>query len=187
MAHTTHCLSCFRHFEAPGRCPGCGTTDRPGDRRTYWNHHPHLQRLERVLKALIVVAALGVGALVLFLPPTQSGTGGGFALAMPAAAAWALWETAGGLTRHNHSFRPGVLWPVAALLGGPILLLAIWSMNDRPDALSPALILPASLMLAFFLRRLCQRCAAWKSDLMAGRTSPPDAAPGSPLPRHADS
>lgn len=174
MARATHCLTCFAALEnshgVASTCSRCGSVNRPSMRRIYWNRHPALVRLERLGKtAVVALGLLGGGAILLF-HEGASGSGAGYAMAMPVALGVALWGTLSKLTQHEHLFRPGIMWTVAFLVAGPVLFVGLWEALGPGVSLALGLACPPLALLSFLASR---RLAAWKRALVTGEQAPP--------------
>ena len=160
-----YCLRCFAPAREAGArsaaCEACGYVTRPIDRRKYWNRNPHLQRLERSLKAGIV-ALVGIAGIVVFRAFTHAGTGAGWALATPLFPGVLLWHTASKLTRTEVYWHPATAW--IALLS--LFALVSWFVIADPTAAGVAS--GSCLLVAGFVWLAARRFAAWKRALQHG-------------------
>jgi DNA-directed RNA polymerase subunit RPC12/RpoP len=109
-----YCLRCFAELHdmrgQAVRCPRCGYQNLAHDRRTYWNRHPRLMRVEQEIRTAGALVSAGIAVALVIAFPISSGAYAGFLFALPIALGTMAWKSAGKMTRHLPGTHPAGEW-----------------------------------------------------------------------------
>lgn len=161
-----YCLYCYASMPAGDKiCPACGATNLAADRLKFWTKEKKLVRLEKLLKALIVIMCLFLCAMLAFTFTHMGGTGAGWFIILPVFFAMALWWSASCLTRRVTTFRPSIFWGAFMLIAALLILpgtIAGVALSEIPGW---ALLIPSAFVgLSWFLFYSGRMFVKWKQN-----------------------
>ena len=138
MNSAPYCLRCQTlHTTESLACGRCGFVSTKSMRRTHWNLHPALRRIEWALKTSLLFGALAAPFLVTPILE-HAGNSVRYSYIVIGIFAYGLWETFSLMTRNRSYFSPRDYW----LSFFALLTLALLFMEEPWMASGSAAAIP---------------------------------------------